>query len=368
MLCVVCCVFMGKVMVFVIEIGIGLLCLCWQGFEFELVGELQFCVGEVCFVGYVCIQCNDGYVFFMCDEVVVLVLCLCWCELIFVCQKLVVLVELLQLDLVDCIMLMLEVLVDVLCFGDLWVEYFDFDVGKLLFGLVCVFGNVLCLVLCKVGKFSDKLNICLLCLYVVFVDGIYVFICVVDLVDSVLWVLGILCLKLLFEVFLCLVLKLDEVLLILLMLEECEMLVKFGMCVVDLGVVFGGWIWVLICQYMYVLSIDNGLLCQYVLDIGLVEYLCVDGFYWYLEQLLDWMVCDMVEQLCCVVECMVIWFCEGWCRYVIFNLKLLMKKCWDEIWLCLDLFQDQVGKVLVVCVKQLYYDWEEIMVLVLLLC
>lgn len=274
---------------------IGLLCLCCQGFEFELVVELFECVVYVGIVGYVCIQCNDGYVLFVIGEGVVLFKVLLWCLFIFVWQKLVVLVELLQLDVVDCIILIMVVLQGQQWFGDMWVEYLDFDEGKFLVGLVCVFGNVLCFVLCKVGLLIDKVNIVLLCLYIVFVDGCYVFVCVVDICDSVLWVLGILCLKLLFDVFLCLVLKLDEVLFILMMLEECEKLVVLGMCVVDFGVVFGGWIWVLICQYVYVISVDNGLLCDYVLEIGLVEYLCVDGFYWQLEMLLDWMVCDMVE-------------------------------------------------------------------------
>jgi 23S rRNA (cytidine2498-2'-O)-methyltransferase len=40
-----------------------------------------------------------------------------------------------------------------------------------------------------------------------------------------------------------------------------------------------------------------------------------------------------------------------------------MKKRWDETRLCLDLFQEQAGKPLVVRAKQLYHDREEITVL-----
>jgi len=99
------------------------------------------------------------------------------------------------------------------------------------------------------------------------------------------------------------------------------------------------------------------------LQAGLVEHLRADGFHWHPEQPLDWMVCDMVEQPRRVAERMATWFREGWCRHAIFNLKLPMKKRWDETRLCLDLFQDQAGKPLVVRAKQLYHDREEITVL-----
>ena len=85
---------------------------------------------------------------------------------------------------------------------------------------------------------------------------------------------------------------------------------------------------------MHVLSIDNGPLRQHVLDTGLVEHLRADGFHWHPEQPLDWMVCDMVEQPRRVAERMATWFREGWCRHAIFNLKLPMKKRWDETRLC----------------------------------
>jgi len=145
--------------------------------------------------------------------------------------------------------------------------------------------------------------------------------------------------------------------------EEREALAKPGMRAADLGAAPGGWTWVLTRQHVHVLSIDNGPLRQHVLDTGLVEHLRADGFHWHPEQPLDWMVCDMVEQPRRVAERMATWFREGWCRHAIFNLKLPRKKRWDEPRLCLDLFQEQAGKPLVVRAKQLYHDREEITVL-----
>ncbi|WP_210217143.1 23S rRNA (cytidine(2498)-2'-O)-methyltransferase RlmM, partial [Klebsiella pneumoniae] len=144
------------------------------------------------------------------------------------------------------------------------------------------------------------------------------------------WALGIPRLKLLPDAPSRSALKLDEALLTLLAPEEREALVRPGMRAADLGAAPGGWTWVLTRQHVHVLSIDNGPLRQHVLDTGLVEHLRADGFHWHPEQPLDWMVCDMVEQPRRVAERMATWFREGWCRHAIFNLKLPMKKRWDE--------------------------------------
>ncbi|MDB6164543.1 MAG: rlmM, partial [Xanthomonadaceae bacterium] len=46
----------------------------------------------------------------------------------------------------------------------------------------------------------------------------------------------------------------------------------------------------------------------------------------------------------------------------IFNLKLPMKKRWQETRLCLDLFCEQADKAVVVRARQLFHDREEITV------
>jgi 23S rRNA (cytidine2498-2'-O)-methyltransferase len=77
----------------------------------------------------------------------------------------------------------------------------------------------------------------------------------------------------------------------------------------------------------------------------------------------DWLVCDVVDKPLRIAELVGRWIAEGHARRAIFNLKLPMKKRWDETRLCLDLFQEQAGKPLVVRAKQLYHDREEITVL-----
>jgi len=59
---------------------------------------------------------------------------------------------------------------------------------------------------------------------------------------------------------------------------------------------------------------------------------------------------------------MATWFRENWCRQAIFNLKLPMKKRWEETRICLEAFEHQAHRPLIVRARQLYHDREEITV------
>lgn len=341
----------------------GLLCYCRQGFEPELAAELTERAAHAGIAGYARTRRNDGYVVFASDDADALDRALPWRGLIFARQKLRLLAELPQLDPADRISPIIAALQGQPRCGELWVEHPDSDAGKPLAGLARSFGNALRPALRKAGLLTDKDNARLPRLHVVFVDGTHAFVGVADTRDSAPWALGIPRLKLLPEAPSRSALKLDEALLTLLTPEEREALVKPGMRAADLGAAPGGWTWVLTRQHLRVTSIDNGPLRQHVLDTGLVDHLRADGFHWQPETPLDWMVCDMVEQPRRVAERMATWMREGWCRHAIFNLKLPMKKRWDETRLCLDLFAAQAGRPLTVRAKQLYHDREEITVL-----
>ena len=344
----------------------GLLCYCRQGFEPELAAELTQRAGQAGIAGYARTRRNNGYVLYACepDQVDTLSELLPWRELIFARQKLRVLTELPQLDPADRITPILAALEGQSRFGDLLVEHPDSDEGKPLAGLARSFGNALRPALRKAGLLTDKPNGKLPRLHITFVDGTHAFVSIADTRDSAPWPLGIPRLKLLPDAPSRSALKLEEAFMTLLDADERERLVKAGMKAADLGAAPGGWTWVLTREHMKVSSIDNGPLRQHVLDTGLVEHLRADGFHWQPEQPLDWMVCDMVEQPRKVAERMATWLREGWCRHAIFNLKLPMKKRWDETALCLELFAQQADRPLLIRAKQLYHDREEITVFV----
>ena len=340
----------------------GLLCYCRQGFEPELAGELSERAAEAGIAGYARTQRNDGYVLFLCEDAARFTARWPWRELIFARQKLRLFAELREIDPQDRITPILAALKNEARFGELWVEHPDSDASKPLAGLARSFGNALRPALRKAGLLSDKPQPRLPRLHVCFVQGNHVFLAASEPSDSAPWPLGIPRLKLLPDAPSRSALKLEEALMILLSPEERQALLKPGMRAADLGAAPGGWTWVLTREHLHVTSVDNGPLRAHVLDTGLVEHLRADGFHWKPQQPLDWMVCDMVEQPRRVAERMATWFAEGWCRHAIFNLKLPMKRRWEQTALCLELFRQHAGVELRVRAKQLYHDREEITV------
>jgi len=339
----------------------GLLGFCRQGFEPELAAELTERAALAGIAGYARAQRNDGYVLFASDAAAALDRALPLRDLVFARQKVRALAELRGLDPRDRITPMLAAL-EGERFGDLWVEHPDSDAAKPLAGLARSFGNALRPALRKAGVLSAQDDARLPRLHVVFVQGDHAFLAHGEPRDGSPWPQGIPRLKLLPDAPSRSALKLEEALRVLLDADDRARLLKPGMTAADLGAAPGGWTWVLTRQHLRVTSVDNGPLRQHVLDTGLVEHLRADGFHWKPSQPLDWMVCDMVEQPRRVAERMATWFREGWCRHAIFNLKLPMKKRWDETRLCLDLFTEQAARPLVVRARQLYHDREEITV------
>lgn len=343
----------------------GLLGYCRQGFEPELAAELGERAARAGIAGYARASRDDGYVLFVTSEeteALALMRALPFRELVFARQKLRLFAELRGIDPSDRLTPLLAAMPGGVRFGDLWVEHPDSDAGKPLSGLARSFGNALRPALRKAGMLAAKEDARLPRLHVCFLAGDHALLALADPRDSAPWPLGIPRLKLLPEAPSRSALKLEEAFLALLTADEREHLLRPGMTAADLGAAPGGWTWVLTRQHLRVTSVDNGPLRQHVLDTGLVEHLRADGFHWHPAKPLDWMVCDMVEQPAKVAARMAKWFAEGWCRHAVFNLKLPMKKRWQETRLCLDLFEEQAGKPLTLRAKQLYHDREEITV------
>ena len=339
----------------------GLLCYCRAGFEPELAAELTARAAEAGHPGYARTERNSGHALFLCEEANALSEALPFSDLIFARQKLVLIAELRDLDPKDRIAPMLEAL-EARRFGTLVVEHPDSDAAKPLAGLARSYGNALRPALRKAGLLSAQDNDRLPRLHVCFVDGDHAFLATSDPRDSAPWPMGVPRLKMHADAPSRSALKLEEAILTLLTIDERAKLLHEGMRAADLGAAPGGWTWVLTRHKLQVTAIDNGPLRPHVMDTGLVQHLRADGFAWHPAKPLDWMVCDMVEQPSRVAGRMAEWFREGWCRHAIFNLKLPMKKRWQETRLCLDRFAEHAGKPLTIRAKQLYHDREEITV------
>ncbi|MGH8033514.1 MAG: 23S rRNA (cytidine(2498)-2'-O)-methyltransferase RlmM [Luteimonas sp.] len=342
----------------------GLLCYCRAGFEPELAAELTVRAAVAGHAGYARTERGSGYVVFVGDDGAALSRSLPWRALIFARQKLELIAELRGLDPRDRIAPILAALQHHGGrYGALLVEHPDSDAAKPLAGLARAFANALRPALRAAGILAAHEDASRPRLHVCFVDGDHALVARADTRDSSPWPTGIPRLRLHADAPSRSALKLEEALLTLLDADSRARLLHAGVRAADLGAAPGGWTWVLTRHGVRVSAIDNGPLRQHVLDSGLVEHLRSDGFRWQPSLSLDWMVCDMVEQPRRVTERMATWLREGWCRHAIFNLKLPMKKRWDETVLCLDLLRQQAQQPLEVRARHLYHDREEITVL-----
>ena len=134
-----------------------------------------------------------------------------------------------------------------------------------------------------------------------------------------------------------------------------------GLSAVDLGASPGGWTWQLVKRGFHVLAVDNGAMDAALMDSGQVKHRREDAFHFRPADPVDWMVCDMVESPSRIAALVAGWIERGWCRECIFNLKLPMKKRWEEVQRCRGIIDEALGgSGYYVRMKQLYHDREEI--------
>ena len=341
----------------------ALLCYCRAGFEPELAAELGERAALAGFPGYARATRGDGFVLFHAgDDATGLAGALPWRGLVFARQKLALVAELPGVDPRDRVTPVLKALEGLGRYGGLWVEHPDSDAGRPLSALARSFGNALRPALRKRGFLSERDDPRLPRLHVCLLAGDHLLLARADVADSAPWPLGIPRLRLHADAPSRSALKLEEALLSLLGERERGAWLRPGMRAADLGAAPGGWSWVLARHHVHVTAVDNGPLQPALLDTGLVRHLREDGFHWAPDRTLDWMVCDMVDQPRRVAARMAEWFRHDWCRHAVFNLKLPMKKRWQEVQLCLELFIDGADRPLDVRARQLYHDREEITV------
>jgi 23S rRNA (cytidine2498-2'-O)-methyltransferase len=264
-------------------------------------------------------------------------------------------------------------------FVDVWVEAPDSDEGKALAPFCRSFGNALVGGLKKAGLLApgrspsaaeardgrERPAGATRRLHAFFPQSDNVYLAAVDPTRAAPWPQGIPRLKFPRAAPSRSTLKLDEALLVLLDDDERRRWLKPGMSAVDLGAAPGGWTWQFVQRSVRVIAVDNGPMDAALMQSGLVTHRREDAFRFQPGKPVDWMVCDMVEQPRRVAELVARWLAQGWCRRTIFNLKLPMKKRYEETRLCLDLIRAHVAKhhaasALTLRARQLYHDREEI--------
>jgi 23S rRNA (cytidine2498-2'-O)-methyltransferase len=144
--------------------------------------------------------------------------------------------------------------------------------------------------------------------------------------------------------------------------RELDML-HAGMRAVDLGAAPGGWSWQLAHRGLRVTAVDNGPLKGEIADDPLVTHLRADGLTFVPRRPVDWMVCDIVLQPARIAALVGRWIGEGHARRAIFNLKLPMKKRYDEVRRCESIIRDALDRTRAthtLQLRHLYHDREEV--------
>ena len=247
-------------------------------------------------------------------------------------------------------------------FGTLHLETPDTNDGKELSGVCKAIAKPLTEELREAGAFVSDNVPGMPALHVLFVDGANVFLGASLAPWGSPWTMGIPRLRMPAGAPSRSTLKLVDALHTFLGERELDLL-HAGMRAVDLGAAPGGWTWQLSHRGLKVTAVDNGALKREIAEDPLVTHLRVDGLTYLPRKPVDWMVCDIVEQPSRIATLVARWIGEGHARRAIFNLKLPMKKRYDEVRRCEGIIHDALNRAHAkhtLVLRQLYHNREEI--------
>jgi len=341
---------------------------CRAGLESDIAAEIQTKSAAVGVHGFVRAQAGDGYVIFegyQPDGGELLVQRLRFADLIFARQWLLVIAHLQALPPGDRITPIVQAYADAPAFSDCWLTFPDTNEGKGLSRLTTKLEKPLGGALKKIqAKNADSAP---WIAHVFFVTGDDMWVGITPRRNAAPWPTGYPRLRQPPSAPSRSTLKLEEAWLQLIPEHLRSIYIKPFQKAVDLGAAPGGWTWQLVHRGLQVVAVDNGPMDKQLMDSGQVTHLREDAFAYKPPRQVDWLVCDMVEKPARVAELMERWLTKGWCRFAIFNLKLPMKKRWQEVDQILSRVREELDAAGIeyrLAARQLYHDREEITVFV----
>ncbi|MCV6590876.1 MAG: 23S rRNA (cytidine(2498)-2'-O)-methyltransferase RlmM [Marinobacterium sp.] len=341
---------------------------CRAGFEKETAAEITACLARAGVYGYCQLTEGQGYVSFQGSDGALLqqaVENLPFDELIYIRQWTLA-TDWLELSRDDRVGQIREQLDGVPACAEVWVEYPDTTEGRELATFCRKFGSALAQRLKKdrwlrpAATEEKRGSHWRLQLFVL--SGERMALGIAPLANSAPWPQGILRLKFPRQAPSRSTLKLEEAWHWFVPREEWDTRLTGGRAV-DLGAAPGGWTWQLVQRGMFVSAVDNGPMNEDLMESGQVEHCREDGYVYTPVKPVDWMVCDMVDKPIRTAAMVVEWAVNGYCREMIFNLKLPMKQRYKETERCLQHIEDALalaGLQWQLRARQLYHDREEI--------
>ncbi len=342
---------------------------CRPGFEREVAAEIQDrAIGYDCF-GFSRVQEHSGYVRFECygeEDADKLARLLPFWSLIFCRQMLVVTDELQGMDLADRITPLVEATADYAQCGELRVETPDTNEGKELSTFCRKFSVPLRQALRQAGRLTAEESDRRPVMHVLFLANDHAMVGYSYSNNNSPFPLGIPRLRFPSDAPSRSTLKLEEAFHVFVPADQWDVRLTSGLNAVDLGASPGGWTYQLVRRGMMVTAVDNGPMDPALMETGQVKHMRDDGFrYRPSRKNTYWLVCDMVEKPARITHLVASWFREGLCCEAIFNLKLPMKRRYQEVEHNLDMLREWLSELdgqYLIQARQLYHDREEITV------
>jgi len=338
---------------------------CRPGFESDCAAEVQAIATAYNLAGYANAQPDSGYVrYYLFEEsdaeqffeVLDLV------DIIFARQWFWAKSELESLPLEDRISPIIEVCSQVAMAKTLLVEHLDSDDGRELSKFCKKFSTPLTIALERQGLVHDESDFRL---HVLFLANDHCLVGFSPLDRSSEHKGGILRLKSPRHAPSRSTLKLDEAIETLMSNKQKRDAFRLGNVGVDLGAAPGGWTFQLVERGIQVTAIDNGPMDKKLMATEQVVHLRENAFTWVPEKPVKVLVCDMVEKPSLVANLIATWLEEKHTEHAIFNLKLPMKKRFQEVADCIGLICERLEDAEIDYfwqAKHLYHDREEITV------
>lgn len=346
----------------------NILAYCRPGFEKDCAAELAQVSSEKGFYGYAKVVPNAGYVvycFNQTDTIEELIKQLSFNRLIFV-RQLIAINEVVEFESGSRVESLLDAARQLPLAEEVWIETADTNDAKALSGLIKKLDKPLKMGWKKSGVLRNKAVG--VRHHVFLLDGESAYLGVSYAACRSEFPMGIRRLRFPAAGPSRSTLKLEEAFLQFVPEHKRDTDLLEGMTAVDLGAAPGGWTYQFVKRGINVIAVDNGPMQKELMSTGLVDHEKADGFKFEPPYTVDWLVCDMVERPIMVAELMAKWLASRWTRRAIFNLKLPMKKRYQEVVLCLELIENQLQKAGVgyqFQAKHLYHDREEITVCII---
>ncbi len=342
---------------------------CRPGFENDCAAEVQSFAGECDIAGYANAKSDDGFVrFYVFDEsdADTFFQELDIQELIFARQWFWAKTELQELPLADRVSPIVKVCKELGTAGKLLVEHLDNDTGRELSKFCKKITTPLTIALEKNGVINKKgESDSEYQHHVLFMANDHCYIGYSPIGKASELKGGILRLKSPKNAPSRSSLKLDEAIQVLMSNKQRKAIFRLGHTAVDLGAAPGGWTFQLVQRGMQVTAIDNGPMDKQLMATEHVIHLKENALTWMPQKPVQMLVCDMVEKPSLVAKLMAKWLLEAKTEQAIFNLKLPMKKRFQEVSDCIgeicDLLEEQEINYYWQA-KHLYHDREEITV------